>query len=108
MAEHGTPETMAEVRRWLDSLGLSDTEGAIALDLRNTEVVMRDYKSGRSKPAGPTLGYMALTEKVVEALVLMRQGRPEDARRLLERQLTGALKRVVRQRAPGAEAVGPK
>jgi hypothetical protein len=107
LAERGNEETMAEVRRWQEALGVSDFDGALALDLGNPEVILREFKSGKRRPGGPTLGYMALTERVVAALVLMRQGRHEEARRLLERQLTGALRRVVRQRAPGQEAVGP-
>lgn len=98
----------AEVKAWLARLQLSDSEGAEALELGNPNVIMREYKSGKRDPAPPTLGYMRLTETVIDALVLMRSGRHEEAKRALQKAITPACNKTVRMRAPGQEAIGPR
>jgi hypothetical protein len=96
-------------RAWRESLGLSEAEAAAALDLsdKTGADTFRAYEGGRKEPAAPTLRLMDTTAKVVEALVLLRQGQPDEAKRILQRALTPPLLREVRTRAPGVEAVGP-
>jgi len=90
-----TAETAHQVRMWLEHLGLSDTEGAEALDLGNPEVVMREYKSDKRTPGPPTLKLMEMTVRLADALILLRAGRAMEARTTLESMCTPALFRRV-------------
>lgn len=87
-----------DIRDWLLHHGLSDQEGADALDLSNRDVIMREYKSGKRTPAPPTLRLMDTTAAVVDALVLLRLGKALEARCALEAALMPALQRTVDRR----------
>jgi hypothetical protein len=49
---------------------------------------------------------METMEAITTALVCLRTGRADDARRALQGVITPALMRTIRERAPGAEAGG--
>lgn len=96
-------EAKALVRPWQERLALTDTEAAEVLHLSNASAIMRAYKNPKSEkaPAPPTLQLMALTATVVDALVLMRTGRSDEARATLQKAISPALQRFVRDAAPG-------
>lgn len=85
-----------QVREWLDTLRLSDQEGAEALGLGNPDVIMREYKNPKKdrQPAPTTLRFMELTLRMVEALALLRTGQTHKAKVTLETMMTPALLRA--------------
>lgn len=99
--------TPADVRAWVARLGLSNTEGGEALGLSDPNRTMRQYMGEGplyKAPAPPTIIAMECLEAIANALVCLRTGRADEARRFLEAVTTPAIKRTIRERAPGVEA----
>lgn len=86
----------AIMRGWLDRLGLSDAEGADALNFSDVTAI-RKIKAGKSI-GGPTLRLMLTLERVADALVALQFGQTEDARQHLHFLLKGPMQKHVRNR----------
>jgi hypothetical protein len=96
-------EAKAILRDGQGRLALTDSELADALQI-STVAAIRIFKNPEridKAPSAPTLQLLLLTEAVVEALVLMRTGQADEARRVLQALMTPPLKRHIRDRAPG-------
>lgn len=101
--------TPQECSQWLERLGLSATEGGELLNLSDPHRAMTRMLQagpGNKPPSPPTTALMEAYEAIATALVCLRTGRPDDARHALDQIITGALKRTIRERAPGVEAIG--
>lgn len=105
-------KVQTRARTWREGLGLSESEAAIVIrwDMSTPGAAtrFREIERGKRQPSGPMLQAMWMSEGIVEALVLLRTGRPDDAKRVLAAAITPALMREVYRRAPGVQAVGPK
>ena len=97
-------------REWREALSLTVEQAvdAVCMSPGTGATRWREFETGKRQPTGPILARMESIEAVVEALMLPRSGLPDDARRALHRTLTVPLRRYVRDRVPGAEAVGPR
>jgi DNA-binding transcriptional regulator YiaG len=107
----GKPLTPADVREWRESLGLSNMEAGVALNLNNPNATLRDWQSGRDgkAPAPPTALLMDMTATVVLAVIQLRSGQADEARDTLQRILTAPLARYVLEHSPpmpGEKAFG--
>lgn len=57
-----------EIRAWRERLGLSESQAARMLGLRNIHTIFREYQSGKRMPAEPTIRLMRLIEAGLTAL----------------------------------------
>lgn len=102
----GKATTSARLYREGLKLSVSEAAACAGLAGENAETRWRELERGRPI-TGPMVELLALQKATADALILLRQGRIEDARRALHRAMPAAIRRHVAAAAPGVEAIGP-